>query len=224
MRMVLQYARQGAARYISHLDMQRAFSRALRRSGIPVTYSQGFNPHIVMSFASPLSVGYATDADYLEVEVADGYDARAAKEALNAVLPADIRVGRSFALLQTKKKLMALNHSAAYEITFALENESECVTIRESLAKLLAADAYVTKDRKGKDVDIRPLIVEAVCAGNRINAVLMNSSAGALNPAVPANAVLAQAGLDAAYTVKRTQCYAQLDGEVAPFDALGQKK
>jgi radical SAM-linked protein len=52
--------------------MQRAFGRALRRADIDVEYSKGFNPHIIMSFASPLSVGYATEADYLELSVNSG--------------------------------------------------------------------------------------------------------------------------------------------------------
>jgi radical SAM-linked protein len=218
--MVLQYARHGAARYISHLDMQRAFSRALRRARLPVAYSQGFNPHIILSFASPLSVGYATDADYLEAEVADGYDAPRAADALNAVLPADIRVRRAFAPLRTKKKLMALNHSAAYAIRFALENESEYVTIKKALEAIRDAEACLTEDRKGRTMDIAPLLIEAACTDDRIDAVLMNSAAGALNPAMLARAVLRKAGIDRPYTVERKECYALADGRVVPFCAL----
>ena len=46
-------------RHIGHLDIQRAVQRALRRSGLPVSYSKGFNPHILLTFASALSTGYS---------------------------------------------------------------------------------------------------------------------------------------------------------------------
>ena len=67
MRMALEFAKTGAARYISHLDLQRAFSRAIRRSGLPVKLSEGFNPHYVVSFASALAVGMESAAECVEM-------------------------------------------------------------------------------------------------------------------------------------------------------------
>ncbi len=221
MKIGIKYSRGGAASYISHLDMQRTFARALRRANLPVLYSQGFNPHIVMSFASPLSVGYFTMADYLEVGVADGTDTRQAMEALNAVLTRDIRVERVFALPEGTKKLMALNHSAAYDITFMFENESECDKISCATERLNGSEKYLTPDRKGREVDIRPQILELSAAGRVVSAVVKNSSEGALNPAVLANALLSEAGISAEYGICRTECFAALAGGVAPFYALG---
>ena len=57
MKMLVVFEKMGAHRFLGHLDLQRAMQRALRRSGLPVTYSQGFNPHLQLSFAAPLSVG-----------------------------------------------------------------------------------------------------------------------------------------------------------------------
>ena len=56
-------------RHIGHLDLMRAMQRALRRSGLPIAYSNGFNPHIVMSFASALSSGIPGDAELLDVSL-----------------------------------------------------------------------------------------------------------------------------------------------------------
>ena len=72
--------------------MQRAFARALRRSGLPVAYSEGYNPHIVMSFASPLSVGFATEGDYLEVKMAEDVEPGYIKDRLAAVMPEGISI------------------------------------------------------------------------------------------------------------------------------------
>ncbi|MFA4886471.1 MAG: TIGR03936 family radical SAM-associated protein, partial [Desulfotomaculaceae bacterium] len=63
------YAKEGPARYISHLDLLRVFDRAARRGGLPVAYTQGFNPHPKMSFAAPLSVGTAGEAEFADMEL-----------------------------------------------------------------------------------------------------------------------------------------------------------
>ncbi len=220
MRIIIKYARSGAAKYISHLDMQRAFSRAIRRAGVDAEYSQGFNPHVVMSFASPLSVGYATEGDYLEVGVAEGTDGNEVKEKLNAVLTEDIRVVDAFPAGDSKKKLMAMNHSAEYRVTFAVENERDCDKIKDSVKKIADSGSYITEDRRGKAVDIAPLLLSMRTEGGGVRAVLKNASDGALNPAVLAEAVLKEAGIDAPYEICRLECYGTIDGAVTPFTTL----
>jgi radical SAM-linked protein len=216
MRLVVKYARDGAAKYISHLDMQRAFGRAVRRANLEARYSQGFNPHIRMSFASPLSVGYATVADYLEVAI-ERADARAARDALNAVLPGDIRVVDAFVLPDGGRKLMSISDSAAYRIGFTLENEQGCDTMNCAVQKLRAAKQCVARDRRGREVDIARFVIRMDFRNCVLDAVLRNSSAGALNPAVLAEAVRAEAGAGTGYEICRTECYARVDGEVLSF-------
>ncbi len=221
MKIAIQYARQGAARYISHLDMQRTFARAIRRANINAQYSQGFNPHIVMSFASPLSVGYATLADYLEVGVEDGMEPAAMRDALNQVLTADIRIVEVFVLPEGRKKLMSLNHSAAYRITFALENEQEYDKISCAADRLTKAETYLAQDRKGRELDIAPYILQLECKDGGVDTTLQNAATGALNPAVLANALLKEAGLEADYAICRVECFALVNGDAVPFTELG---
>lgn len=219
-RAVLKYTRQGPVCYLSHLDMQRLMGRALRRAGIEVEYSHGFNPHIVMSFASPLSVGYATEGDYLEISVEDDCDVSAIAARLNAVLPRDVRMAQSFAWPH-KQKLMAANHSAKYLISFALENEGEYGKIEAALENILRAETYNVPDRKGREVDLGLLVLDAGIVGNSIWAVLKNSSTAALNPAVLANVLLAAAKVEGTYEIGRLDCFAEIGGEVAAFSAFG---
>ena len=61
MRAMIRFGKQPRLRFISHLDLQRFFQRALNRTGLPVAYSQGFNPHPLMSFGSALALGLAFD-------------------------------------------------------------------------------------------------------------------------------------------------------------------
>lgn len=81
------YAKRGRARFASHRDFSRAFERALRRAGVPMAFSSGFHPHPRVSFANAAPTGAATEAEYLEIGLAETRDPAAVREALNAALP-----------------------------------------------------------------------------------------------------------------------------------------
>ncbi|MCH5184649.1 MAG: DUF2344 domain-containing protein [Oscillospiraceae bacterium] len=84
---VLKYSRGEEIKYISHLDFVRAFARAVRRSGLAMTYSQGFNPHPVISVASPMSVGMTGDGEYLRIGFDEEYSPDEIIRRLNDVFP-----------------------------------------------------------------------------------------------------------------------------------------
>ena len=67
----IKFRKVGMLKYISHLDLQRTFARVLTRSGIPVWYTQGFNPHIKMVFSLPLSVGSEGECEYLDIKITE---------------------------------------------------------------------------------------------------------------------------------------------------------
>lgn len=219
MKLIIKYSRHGAVKYTSHLDMQRAFGRAVRRAGIDAEYSQGFNPHLVMSFASPLSVGYETEGDYLELSVADGTDPRETLEALNSVLPPELRILHIHPA-STNKKLMAQNESAAYRVKIHFKNEADYDKIKTAVEKLCASESWLAQDRRGREVDIRPLVLEARLEGDALVLLLKNGSDGALNPAVAAKAILEEAGADAEYDICRLECYTMIDGKRVPFSDI----
>lgn len=83
----VRFARRGRLRFTSHRDFQRAFERALRRAAVPVAYSQGFTPHPKVSYAGAAPTGAASEAEYLEVSVADRCDPDKVAAALDAALP-----------------------------------------------------------------------------------------------------------------------------------------
>ncbi|HBC91420.1 MAG TPA: hypothetical protein DCZ10_00560, partial [Pelotomaculum sp.] len=64
----MMYAKEGPARYISHLDLLRTFERAARRAGLPIAFTGGFNPHPKIAFAAPLAVGTAGGAEDADLE------------------------------------------------------------------------------------------------------------------------------------------------------------
>ena len=84
-RLYLRFAKRGYIRYTSHLDLLRLFKRAFKRTGVPLAYSQGYNPHPKMSFAQPLSLGYTAEQEFLEFYT---YEDMPAEELLARMAPA----------------------------------------------------------------------------------------------------------------------------------------
>ena len=89
----ISFEKRAEAAYISLLDLQRVFHRILKRSGLPVYYTQGFNPHIYLSFNCPLSLGQESICESCEVKTADeNADLNAWQDALQPYLPHGIRI------------------------------------------------------------------------------------------------------------------------------------
>lgn len=84
---VLKYMRDERVKYVSHLDFIRLFHRAVRRSGVEFLYSEGFNPHPVMTVARPLSVGVTADGEYMKVGFTDDFTPEEIMEKINDALP-----------------------------------------------------------------------------------------------------------------------------------------
>lgn len=86
-RVRIRYAKRARARFTSHRDFARAFERALRRAAIPMAYSSGFNPHPRVSYANASPTGAATEAEYLEIGLAERCDPERVRVALDDALP-----------------------------------------------------------------------------------------------------------------------------------------
>ncbi len=91
-RLRIRYAKRGRARFTSHRDFGRAFERALRRAGVPMAYSSGFSPHPRISYANASPTGAASEAEYLEIGLAERCEPAAVQRALDAALPPGLDV------------------------------------------------------------------------------------------------------------------------------------
>jgi radical SAM-linked protein len=91
-RLRVHYTKRGRLRFSSHRDFQRAFERALRRAAVPMAYSAGFSPHPKVSYAGAAPTGTASEAEYLEIALAQRCDPEALREALDESLPTDLDV------------------------------------------------------------------------------------------------------------------------------------
>lgn len=92
----VKYKKGEAIKFISHRDLMRAFQRALRRTGLPVAYSQGFNPHMKISWGNALKVGAVSDSEFAEIQFEGWVKPNELKEALNSHLPGGLEIIEAF--------------------------------------------------------------------------------------------------------------------------------
>lgn len=153
----LKFSKVGSMRFIGHLDVMRYFQKAFRRAGIPVLYSQGFSPHPLMSFTSPLGIGLSSDAEYLDFAL----DETAAAESFGCQI-ADISHGELIDRLNN-----AMNDEIHVNGLLFLEDNS-----KPSMATLAGCD-YLISVKKDKDSilldsDKRKKIIKSFLQKDRI--------------------------------------------------------
>ncbi|MFO7782421.1 MAG: TIGR03936 family radical SAM-associated protein [Spirochaetia bacterium] len=107
-RMLFRFTKTGPAVYIPHLGLMGVFERAYRRAGIPVTYTQGFNPKPRQEFAQPLSLGLASECEYALVSVSEFIQPDRFSEKLTAAMPEGLEVTGAMLLEETDKKVRSL--------------------------------------------------------------------------------------------------------------------
>ena len=154
----VKYEKTEPARFISHLDLLRALDRSIRRAEVPIAYSQGFNPHPKLSFATALSVGIVSHGDYLELELVEDLDSQAIIERINETLPKGIRFLDAKKVEKKVPTLGAIVEATLYQVVL---NESNKDNLDEKITKLLNQEEILVqrKSKKGmKTVDILPLI------------------------------------------------------------------
>ena len=92
----LRFEQTGRARWISHLDTMRTLQRAMLRAGVPIRYSEGFNPHALLSILMPLSVGSESLCQLCDIRVREDADLAALPASLTAVRPEGLRVTEAY--------------------------------------------------------------------------------------------------------------------------------
>ena len=207
MRIGIKFERTGMSKFVSHLDMQRVFSRAIRRSGIRAVYSQGFNPHIILSFAQALAVGLETTGDYMEFSAQEGEENIASK--LSRVMPPDVKIAAVGRLEDKGKKLMAAVESAEYDIYFG-------AGVAEKLRAFMAMESYMLQNKKGTELDARSLVFDAEIEEDHAKLVLSLSSKASLSPFTLMEYLAPGKNI----RIVRRELFTNIDGEAKPLSAL----
>ena len=152
---VLKYARGHRVKYISHLDFVRMFHRTVRRANLPFVFSQGFNPHPIMTVASPLSVGVTADEEYMKVGFNTELTENEIKDLLNTSLPDGFTV-KSVTKVEGKEYDFNSITSAEYYIDAEATHPEE-VNIESFMEN--EQIVVMKKSKSGeKETNIKPLI------------------------------------------------------------------
>jgi radical SAM-linked protein len=151
-----------AARYVGHLDFCRALERALRRGHFPVAYSEGFNPHMKLSFGPALGVGIASWSEYVDVELTEAVSDEEFSTRLALQLPHGLSLIEARAVSSTVA-LAAMLNQATYQVRIAVENpQAEQDRAQATLADFWSMDSisFVRRTPKGeKTLEIKQYLV-----------------------------------------------------------------
>ena len=171
MKIRIKFAKQGTMKFIGHLDVMRYFQKAIRRAGIDVAYSEGFSPHMIMSFAAPLGVGVTSTGEYFDMELRSVSSSRQLTERFNAVMAEGIRVLSVREIPEGKAHAaMSLVAGADYLVSFREGMEPGKDWKEKVPAFVEQQEIRILKKTKKneKEVDIKPYIYEMEIRGESI--------------------------------------------------------
>lgn len=220
-------------KFIGHLDVMRYFQKAMRRAEIPIAFTSGYSPHMVMSFAQPLGIGITSDAEYFDIELTGNISPDDAVSQLNSVMVEGIEVVSFVRIADDKKSSgMTIVAAAGYQVTLSETFHTSEVT--KKLAESWAEQAEYFMDqeqivvwkktkRSEKEVDIKPMIYELKVSEDSIYLLLATGSEQNLKPDLVMEAFGTYMGLDMAEIpvhYHRLEVYARKDSQLVPLDAL----
>lgn len=162
-KMRLQITKGEEIRYLSHLDYARAIERAVRRAKLPAAYSEGFNPHMKMAFASALALGVTSDTEYMDIELAQDMSGRQFTDKLSPEMPQGIVIKAAEVLKPQTPALMKVINLATYLIKVPLAGEREEAAAAVKEFNTLPVIPYTKESPKGKrNIDIKEYLAAPV--------------------------------------------------------------
>lgn len=167
-RIRLHFRKTGAISLLSHLEMLTLFTRAVGRAQIPIKFSQGFHPHPKFSFATALSVGVESWAEYFDMDIDAGFGAGKVKERLNAILPEGVLILDAKAIPPGSPSLAMIIDRVSYRVTLPGSIQVNLPALAEAF---LASETFpYRREKKGKvmELDLRREMVALHACGNAL--------------------------------------------------------
>ncbi|MDR2458389.1 MAG: TIGR03936 family radical SAM-associated protein [Clostridiales Family XIII bacterium] len=270
MRLLIRFSKRDNLKYISHLDLQGIFIHAFNRTSFKLKYSKGFNPHPKIIFAMPLSLGFISDAEYLESTVFDISNKNFSSEIidlrkieidkktdtdflltfrkeLEKFLPAGIKILYIKKIESSKNNIASLPYSSEYKILIKNDNSFNIIkkfnefisdenleirktikkTDREKIIPIIKNIIYINIDEAVASDLFLFDYADAAYRFNEnknifftINANLLSTPTGNLNPKDLLNLFMTKHNIELDYEILRTNIYAKIKGNIIRFDKL----
>ena len=219
MKLIAAYQKGNEIAMISHLDIQRTLQRAFRRAGIPLLYSNGFNPHPQFSFATAAATGMSSDCEWFEVQLSEEMAPEEFVRRANGVMPQGMRVSGAFAAPENYGSLSAKLRAAEYRVELQFVEPVSKEKLAETLEAMLTGEIIIQKRTKGgiRPVDMRPYILRVSVGqveGDQAALLVLGKlqADGGLRVDAFIDALLERLDAHAAYEIHRTNMYFAEDG------------
>lgn len=224
MKVRIKFRKYGVMKFIGHLDVMRFFQKAMRRADIPIAFTSGYSPHMIMSFAQPLGLGITSEGEYLDIELADTIPSDSAVRQLNDVMVDGIDVV-SFRQIHEDKKSSGMTIVAAADYLI-VPKEAERMALKEyrSLEPVFLltwkekVEAFMNQPqivvlkktkRSEKEVDIKPMILQFSLEPSGIYLKLACGSEANLKPDLVMDTFFEFIGEQIPVHYHRTEVYAR---------------
>ncbi|MCL2698218.1 MAG: TIGR03936 family radical SAM-associated protein [Oscillospiraceae bacterium] len=197
------FKKTGRAKYISHLDLQRTMQRALKRAKLPVWETEGFNPHIYITFALPLSLGIESACESFDIKLTDEILPQEICDKLNAVLTEDLQI--------IKAARPVYKHTEIKKAEYEIEVEHA-----EKFRDFMSQNEIMIKKKTKKGeaiIDLKPLIELKEIKSGKVTLLLPAGNELSVNPMQTVSALSAFLGDEVKAVVKRTKIFCA-DGNV----------
>lgn len=173
----MQFCKTREGRFLSHLDLMHTWERVIRRSQLPLAYSQGFNPHPKINFASACAVGTTSDGEYMDMELTQELPVEQVKEMLQAVMPPAFRVSAMKVVSGKAPSLMSIIQRARYVLRLELVEEAAQKQLDAAVERFWQQEEiviyrYKKNSKDKKPVNIRPGVYELELTAEGKNALL----------------------------------------------------
>lgn len=214
MKVRIKFRKYGIMKFVGHLDVMRYFQKVNRRAGVDIAYSEGFSPHQIMSFASPLGLGLTSDGEYVDMEVLSSESSAEMIRRFQSVMADGFEVVSYKKLPDTAKNAMSIVAAADYLLIPKEERLAGFSDWRPSLQAFLKRETIpvLKKTKKSeKEVDIRPMIYESELREDGLFVRLASGSAENLKPELLLEAFFKANGQEwdsFAFRVHRLELYA----------------
>ena len=180
----IKFRKYGVMKFIGHLDIMRFFQKVMRRADIPIAFSGGFSPHMIMSFANPLGVGLTSDGEYFDIELTESIDMTAAVRRMNEVSVEGIEVVNMVQISDDKKKT-GMSIVAAADYLSGIKTGAFPDGWQQKAEQFMdQSEILITKMTKKseKEVNIKPMIYQFEIRSDQVFMQVATGSVENLKP------------------------------------------
>ena len=168
-RIRVKFAKTEPMRYTSHLDLYRAWDRLLRRAGVQLVFSQGYNPRPKLQLAAPLALGITSQAEIIDIWLMDApVDLAQLKSKLLAAQPPGIEIQVLEFIDPSAPPLQKKVTAARYQVRLL----DQVLDLDQKIETLLTSES-ILREKRGKSYDLRPLIEELKFEGGESRSIQM---------------------------------------------------